>query len=95
MFINDSEIAEINLSKLYEFPHHRHVLHVTTYSKKNIFAPTSEYTILVDILRVKLDREGDRTFSIRFLDAMLSRNTETFGRMKTYLKLFVSQQLIW
>ena len=80
---------------LYSYPAHKHILHLTTYNKKKLFANTPKYEIVCEILQVVLNKEQDRKFKITFLEGKFTHDTEAFGKMTTFIRLKVNDKKKW
>ena len=88
-FFHHNQLAQIDLSALAAYPHLRHLLHIRPYSHahpKDTFAPI---VVSAEILTL----HGARSLRLHFLGAELTHNTEVFGKMKTYLKVWLNGKL--
>ena len=54
-----------------------------------------EQIVSIEFVKASIDRKADQSMVIHFLNAELTHDTETFGRMKTYLKMLINNQEVW
>lgn len=87
--------AQIDLQQLFKYPSHRHVLHIRPCKEDDSRKLGDEQIVSIEFVKASIDRKADQSMVIHFLNAELTHDTETFGRMKTYLKMLINNQEVW
>lgn len=95
IYRNGSDVAEIDMRPLMQYPEYEHLIHARTYNEKAPFDETQETLLTVNFTPYPGITSQGIPVKLTFIDADISHDTELMGKMSPYIKVKVNNNDKW